>query len=366
MSNIAECAVVVENLRATVGERTIVDDVSLRIAKGEALALVGPSGSGKSTTARALLGEVGRGIHLDGSVRVVGERVSPDRQPAAGLVGYVPQHPGAALTPTRKVGAVLHEVVARHCRGTRSSTSQHVREAMLRAQITEVDELLDRYPHQLSGGQQQRVVLAQMLACDPSVIVVDEPTTAQDASARQQLVAELRSLADSGIALLVCSHDLTVVSDVADRVAVMCSGAIVEDGPTDVVLREPSHQITRRLVASRSATEATGTAVSSATEPELRVRDLEYRHRRRGARAVLDGSTWSWHAARASPSSAGRAVERPPWPAASPGWPRRPRGRFPSTANRYPDTPPTEPTSSSPGSSTSSRTHGHRSSSTGQ
>ncbi|MGP4095348.1 ATP-binding cassette domain-containing protein, partial [Nonomuraea sp. KM90] len=243
----------VSGLRAEVDGRALVDGVSFELAAGEVLALVGASGSGKTTTGLALLGEHAPGVRLSGEVRR-----------APGTVAYVPQHPSSVLNPARRVGGVLREIArhqpagdvqrldipqdpagdvrARRRRppwGRAGEAEERVREAARRARLPV--ELLGRYPHQLSGGQQQRVVLAQALLLDPVLIVADEPTTGQDGLIRGEVIEEFRGLRTQGIALVLLSHDLAMVRALADRVAVMHGGRIVESGPAAAVLDAPRH-----------------------------------------------------------------------------------------------------------------------------
>ncbi|TMR36377.1 ABC transporter ATP-binding protein [Nonomuraea zeae] len=274
----------VDGLRAEVDGRALVDGVSFELAAGEVLALVGASGSGKTTAGLALLGEHAPGVRLSGAVRL-----------APGVVAYVPQHPAGALNPVRRVGGVLKEI-ARQCGKAdegvreaarrRGAVDERVREAARRARLPV--ELLGRYPHQLSGGQQQRVVLAQALLLDPVLIVADEPTTGQDGLIRAEVIEEFRGLRAQGIALVLLSHDLAMVRALADHVAVMRAGRVVESGPADAVLNTPRHDYTRRLLATRPIPRAPiprapipGASVAgAAATPSIEVRDLVAGHRR--------------------------------------------------------------------------------------
>ncbi|MFB7473125.1 ABC transporter ATP-binding protein [Kitasatospora sp. NPDC056184] len=212
----------VDRLRVRVGARVLVDGVSLRVRPGRVTALVGPSGSGKTTTALALLGAYPDGAAVSGTV-VPGPRV-----------GYVPQHPGAVLNPARRVGVLLRDLARVHGGGPEA-----VARALRDAELADVDGVLRRFPHQLSGGQQQRVVLAQALLTGARVIVADEPTTGQDPVTTRRLAALLGRLAARGTGLLLLSHDLDLVRELADEVILLADGRVVRTGPPADVLPRP-------------------------------------------------------------------------------------------------------------------------------
>ncbi|MFB6629549.1 ABC transporter ATP-binding protein [Streptomyces sp. NPDC056362] len=214
----------VRDLRVTIGGRTIVDGVSLAAHPGRITALIGPSGSGKTTTGLALLGAYPPGAVVEGEVRT-----------PAGPVGHIPQHPAEVLNPARRVGALLTDIAARRG-GDRRVRRRRVEEALRLARLPEPEHVLRRFPHQLSGGQQQRVVLAQALLLGARVVVADEPTTGQDALTRRGVVAELAAVAARGIAVVLLSHDLDVVRELADEVVVMRDGRVVDRGPVASVL----------------------------------------------------------------------------------------------------------------------------------
>ncbi|MFJ3633335.1 ABC transporter ATP-binding protein [Streptomyces sp. NPDC090112] len=223
----------IDDLRVEIGGRAIVDGVSLAAVAGKVTALVGPSGSGKTTTGLALLGEYPEGARVTGSVRTAGH-----------AVGYVPQHPAAALNPARRVGALLRDI-ARRQDGSRAETRERVRQALRLAQLPDPDEVLRRFPHQLSGGQQQRVVLAQAFLLGARVLIADEPTTGQDALTRQGIVAELSAVARQGIAVVLLSHDLDAVRQLADEVVLLGRGRVVDRGTPAAVLATVPHQAPR-------------------------------------------------------------------------------------------------------------------------
>jgi peptide/nickel transport system ATP-binding protein len=273
----------VRDLRVEIGGRAIVDGVNLKALPGKVTALVGASGSGKTTTGLALLGEYPPGAHVTGDVRLA----------ADGLVGYIPQHPAAALNPARRVSALLTDIArtqVRHLpRGRRRAAArERVLRALAEAQLPDAEILLRRYPHQLSGGQQQRVVLAQALLLGARVVVADEPTTGQDALTKGRIVDQLAAVAARGIAVVLLSHDMDVVRALADEVIVMRAGRVVESGPAQRLLLAPRHEWTRELLCGQpeftEPESATGTG-----RPVLRVRDLTAHHRNstRGTTEVL-------------------------------------------------------------------------------
>ena len=236
------------------GGAPIVEDLELSLAPGGILGLVGESGSGKTTTALALLGFAKPGVRIArGSVRVAGEELvgrseSALRQLRGVLVSYVPQDPSSSLNPSLRVGDQLREVLRAH---GRKSDAGEIRAALGRVLLPSDHDFERRYPHQLSGGQQQRVAIASALVCGPSLVVMDEPTTGLDVVTQASVLDEVRRLRrELGLAIVYVSHNLAVVAELADHVAVMYAGRVVETGPTEEVLRQPNHPYTRGLVAS--------------------------------------------------------------------------------------------------------------------
>nr|WP_051860115.1 ATP-binding cassette domain-containing protein [Streptomyces anulatus] len=275
----------IDNLRVIVGDRAIVDGVNLRVLPGRITALVGASGSGKTTTGLALLGEYPAGARVSGDVRV------PD-----GLVGYVPQQPGAVLNPARRVGALLRDIArtqVRHLprRDRRAAVRARVLRALALAQLPEATAMLRRFPHQLSGGQQQRVVLAQALLLGAKVVVADEPTTGQDALTKRGIVDQLAAVSREGIGVVLLSHDLDVVRALADEVLVLRDGHVVESGPAERLWLAPRHPWTAELLASGAPTARIEPASEGAEV--LRVGRLTARH---GRTAVLRLPELSLHA----------------------------------------------------------------------
>ncbi|WP_033287623.1 ABC transporter ATP-binding protein [Amycolatopsis jejuensis] len=227
----------------------IVDGLSLGLRPKEILGLVGESGSGKTTTALALLGFTRPGASIvAGDITVDGHEVLAldDRGRRAlrgNVVSYVPQEPGQALNPSLRIGASITDV--------RGSRDTDVLQLLAAVDLPATEAFARRLPHQLSGGQQQRVTIAMAVSCGPPVIVMDEPTTGLDVITQSGILGEIRRLRDEQDAALVyVSHDLAVVSQLADRVTVLYAGRVVEEGPTAELLDRPRHPYTRGLVRS--------------------------------------------------------------------------------------------------------------------
>jgi peptide/nickel transport system ATP-binding protein len=246
----------VEGLRVELDSgEPIVEDVSLELRPGEVLGLVGESGSGKTTTALALLGFARRGARIgSGSVEVDGEALTGRaerivRALRGRLVSYVAQDPGVALNPSLRVEALIGDMVRAHGEG--AGGEEVVAAALGSVHLPPGGAFARRFPHQLSGGQQQRVAIATALVCEPRVVVLDEPTTGLDVVTQAHILEEVDRLRrERGVAVVYVSHDLAVVASIADRIAVMYAGRIVEEGPTADLLARPRHPYTRGLLSS--------------------------------------------------------------------------------------------------------------------
>ncbi len=270
--------------RAGSGRVTVVEDVDLTLRAGRTLGLVGESGSGKSTVARTLLGHLRDGSRIDaGRVTVLGDDVfalsgHDLRQLRGATVSVVAQNAGQALTPSLRIGAQIREALQVH--GLPDGEDRVV-ELLRLVRLPSPETIGRRYPHELSGGQQQRVAIAMAVATEPQVLVLDEPTTALDVITQAAVLALVNDLREElGMAVLIVSHDLGVVSAVADDVLVLREGREVESGPTMQVLGSPQEDYTRELIEAAPRIEGTDApAVRDADEDTvLRCADLDIRY----------------------------------------------------------------------------------------
>ncbi|SEH02545.1 peptide/nickel transport system ATP-binding protein [Nonomuraea solani] len=238
----------VRDLQVRYGGRLVADVPVLDVGAGECVAIVGESGSGKSTTLLALLG-LTENAEISGQIGVCGVDVltaSPRalREIRGARAALVMQSPQAALGPATRLGVLMRRALKLHGRdASGANMAKAVEEVLLDR------EILRRYPHEISGGQAQRFAIALAIALGAEVILADEPTSALDVTVQAEVVGVLRRLREErGLALLLVSHDLALVSTIADRVLVMKDGAVVESGPAAGVLAEPSHPYTRELL----------------------------------------------------------------------------------------------------------------------
>lgn len=233
-----------------------VRDVSLTLREGEIVALVGESGSGKTMTAMAALGLLPDTARLAGGCSWLGKTMPIAELAKSGSIAgkyaaTIFQNPLTALNPFFTVGQQLKDVALASGKVSADKMQHALLESLTRVQLPSPAETLKKYPHQLSGGQIQRVVIAMALICQPKVLIADEPTTALDVIVQAQILLLLKQLAqESGLAVLLITHDLGVVSSICDRVEVMYAGEIVESGSVAQVLRTPAHPYTRKLLAT--------------------------------------------------------------------------------------------------------------------
>ncbi|MFO1056453.1 MAG: ABC transporter ATP-binding protein [Dongiaceae bacterium] len=261
----AESGLVVEDLAVAFrgGSLPVVRGISFRIAPGEALGLVGESGSGKSLTARAVLGLMPRGAAVAGRIALDGVELAalPERERArfrGGTVAMIFQDPMSSLNPVLRVGDAVAQVVASHG-GAAGGASARAVELLRLVGIAEPERRARAFPHEFSGGMRQRIMIAMALAAGPSLLLADEPTTALDVIVQAgilRLVDRLRR--ERAMALLFVSHDLAVVAQMCDRIAVLYAGEIVEEGPAEAVLGRPRMPYTIGLLQSLPGPRRTG------------------------------------------------------------------------------------------------------------
>lgn len=249
----------VSHLRVAVGQhppRTVVDDISFQVDAGETLAIVGESGSGKSISLLTVLGLHPEQAQVSGSVQLSGREIlglpsRAMRQLRGAQFGYVSQDPLSNLHPQKTVGRQIEEAILAHQRMAKKPLRQRVLDLLNEVGIRDAEKRYHHYPHQFSGGMRQRVIIAMAIALNPAVIIADEPTTALDVTVQAAILALLKKLQQRhGCALIFISHDLGVVSEIADRVAVMQQGKVVETGTRQQIYQHPSHPYTRRLLAA--------------------------------------------------------------------------------------------------------------------
>src|SRR5690348_11412328 len=236
----------------------IIDGLSLQVGNGETLCLVGESGSGKSVTSLTVMGLLQKGAltPTGGSIKLAGEELltASDRrlrQLRATRMAMIFQEPMTALNPVVTVGRQIDEVLRAHTHLDARARRNRILDMMEQVRLPQVERIFASYPHKLSGGQRQRIMIAMALVLEPKLLIADEPTTALDVTTQKQILTLIRDLQrDHGTAVLFITHDMGVVAEIADRVAVMRQGRLVETGPLDQILRAPAMEYTRNLLAS--------------------------------------------------------------------------------------------------------------------
>ena len=257
----SETILSIENLRihfeTFAGEVQAIRGVNLKLQKGETLALVGESGSGKSVTAKSIMKLLSNNaVVKEGTIIFKGENIleksERDMQSIRGKkIAMIFQDPMTSLDPTMKIGKQITEVIIKHEKASKEEADKRAEELLELVGIPNAKERMKQYPHQFSGGQRQRIVIAIALACNPDVLIADEPTTALDVTIQAQILELLKELQQQfQMAIIFITHDLGVVANVADRVAVMYAGKVVEVGTADEVFYNPQHPYTWGLLRS--------------------------------------------------------------------------------------------------------------------
>src|SRR5271169_5825777 len=262
MSTMTNPVLDIDNLVVSLGKNPasprIIDGVSLQVRERETLCLVGESGSGKSVTSLTVMGLLQKGslVPTGGSIKLVGEELltASDRrlrQLRATTMAMVFQEPMTALNPVVPVGRQIDEVLRVHTDLDSRARRQRILAMMEQVRLPEIERIFASYPHRLSGGQRQRIMIAMALVLEPKLLIADEPTTALDVTTQKQILTLIRDLQrDHGTAVLFITHDMGVVAEIADRVAVMRQGRLVETGALDAILRQPTMEYTRNLLAA--------------------------------------------------------------------------------------------------------------------
>lgn len=239
------------------GEVKALNDVSFHLGEKEVLGIVGESGSGKSVTAYSLMGLTAYpGRLIGGSIEFNGHKVedlseSELRKIRGNEISIIFQDPMTSLNPVYTIGNQIREVILLHTNKTKAQANERAKELLTLVGINEPEKRLKQYPHELSGGMRQRVMIAIALACEPKLLIADEPTTALDVTIQAQILELMMELKERlGMAIIMITHDLGVVANMCDRIAVMYAGKIVEYGTTDDIFYNPSHEYTKGLLRS--------------------------------------------------------------------------------------------------------------------
>ncbi len=267
----------IENLSLEIGRSRILEDVDLSVDAGEILGVIGESGSGKSMTALSIMQLLPEGARATGAVRLDGRNLVglPDgemRQLRGNSVGMVFQEPMTALNPVKSIGDQVAETAMIHGRMSRAEALKVARETLDRVELPADRFPLERFPHELSGGQRQRVVIAMAIAMRPKLLIADEPTTALDVTTQAQILKLLQRLVnEDGMGMMFITHDLGVVAGLADKVAIMQRGRVVEAGPTVELFRALQHPYSQALFAASAHVPAREPHVPEAGTPVLAV-----------------------------------------------------------------------------------------------
>ena len=265
-------------------------DMNYEVAAGEVLAIVGESGSGKSSSQMGLMSLLASNARVTGSVKVrgnemVGVPINQVRKFRGREVAYIFQEPMTALNPVYTIGFQIVEALKNHYTISNKEAKKRAIELLALVEIPSPEKSFDKYPHQLSGGQRQRAMIAQSLSCDPGLLIADEPTTALDVTVQAEILDLMRNLKDKlNSAVVLITHDMGVVADLADRILVMKDGFTVEQGTSDQIFNNPQHPYTQALLASvpKLGSTAVRELKIQKTEAVLSLKDVEITYPKRG------------------------------------------------------------------------------------
>jgi len=251
------------SLQMDKGSLPVVNGISFGLKKGQILALVGESGCGKSVTSLSLMRLLGKGLEISGGqilfrhpesgdvtdIAALGSNDKAMRKLRGDQIAMIFQEPMSSFSPLHTIGEQIMEVVRLHRKVSKLDARKRAIELLDKVGIADPAQAVDRYPHEFSGGQRQRAMIARALACDPSVLVADEPTTALDVTIQAQILKLLKDLQqEMGMAIIFITHDLGLVAQMADEVAIMYMGNVVEHGATRAIFKQPQHPYTKRLL----------------------------------------------------------------------------------------------------------------------
>ena len=266
-------------------------DMNYEVAAGEVLAIVGESGSGKSSSQMGLMSLLASNARVTGSVKVrgnemLGENQKQVRKFRGKEVAYIFQEPMTALNPVYTIGFQIVEALQTHMPLSNKQAKQRAIELLTLVELPDPAKAFDKYPHQLSGGQRQRAMIAQSLSCDPGLLIADEPTTALDVTVQAEILDLMRNLKDKlNSAVVLITHDMGVVADLADRILVMKDGFTVETGTSDQIFNKPKHPYTQALLAAvpkLGRTTKRELTVNKQAEPVLALSDVSISYPKRG------------------------------------------------------------------------------------
>ncbi len=239
--------------------RTVIQDVSYQVHENEILGIVGESGSGKSVSSLAILGLLPKRISKidNGQILFKGEELTTAsdqslRSFRGGKIAMIFQEPMSSLNPSMKCGEQVQEILLQHTKLSKTEAKKETLSLFEKVKLPRPEVMFSSYPHQISGGQKQRVMIAMALACKPALLIADEPTTALDVTVQKEIIELLKELqAETGMSVIFISHDLALVSEIADRVLVMYKGEIVEEGKVQDIFHRPKHDYTKALISAR-------------------------------------------------------------------------------------------------------------------